>query len=106
MPPKGALPLAEVVRALYVGPLPIGEHPRSFTFRVDILRTRRSPPRYVARLWRIDHYRARPSFPDAPGTEADEEFLVADVAFPDGQSGRSVAEVQRKVLEALRARFC
>jgi len=98
------LPVADVVRAFYVGPLPVKSE-RAFTFRVEILRESRSPPKYVARLWRLDHYRVRPSFPDAPGTEADEEVLVADVAPPDGVVGRSAAEVQRRVLTELRARF-
>jgi hypothetical protein len=98
------LPIADVVRAFYVGPLPVkGEG--AFTFRVEIARESRSPPRYVARLWRFDHYRVRPSFPDVPGTEADEEMLVADVVPPNGVVGRSAAVVQRRVLNELRARF-
>lgn len=98
------MPVFEVARVLYIGPLAF-RGVSEFTFRIEILRNRNAARSFSAKLWRMDHYRLRPTFPDKPQTVADEEVLVADVAAPDGAVGASASEVERKVLAAISSRF-
>jgi hypothetical protein len=95
----------EVVRVLEIRAASTGASAFSPRFRLEILKSKARPPRYESRLWRVDQYRLRPTFPDVPRTLADEDILVADLAAADGVTGRSAAEVERKALALLRDVF-
>jgi len=100
--PKPRIRIASQAKVLYIGPIPV---PRavgdSFVFRVEILRDLSTPRRYIAKVWRIEHYRVEPSFPRRKGRQpslADEGLLVEDVMVDTGAVGRSAAEAERRVL--------
>src|SRR6266542_3288888 len=102
---KTLFPVAELARVLEVGPLGASEDRAGYTFLVEIFRRRTTPVRYAAKLWRMDSYRVRPSFPVVPGTVADEELRVVDLASPNGVEGKTLSEVEKRVLEILRSKF-
>jgi hypothetical protein len=75
---------------------------RDFRFRVEVHRTRRS---FFPRVWRLDAYRMKVSFPSAPKKssqrQADEFFFVEESGFEHlrATSSKKCLNITVKVLK-------
>jgi len=105
---KRTLDVVEIVRTCDVGPLAVPpSEGDDFRFRIEIVRSSQRRRRYAARVWRIEHYRVQPTFPQTagrPGEEpCDEQLLVRDQRFAEGITGSTPAGVLREVLKRIEA---
>jgi len=110
MKAKRALEIVEIVRTCDVGPITVPSGTGDdFRFRVEIVRIQDRKPRYRARVWRIEHYRIQPTFPQKRGRPSeepcDELLLVRDHHLAEGITGATKEATLRKALERIEKRF-
>ena len=84
-----------------------------FTVRIELLRSEADPELYRCRVWRSEHFRIQPTFPQDAGapahTPCDESLLVEDPSLlraswdPDRFRAESPEQALARIQEALLA---
>jgi len=100
--------ISEVVKTVDLEPIRL---PKDFSgdlhLRVEVLKHGGRPPRYSARLWKLEFYRVQPSFQDGRKKRivADEQVLVPFDTLIEQVKASSPAKVLREVIRRLQDRF-
>lgn len=99
--------LHELVKTVEAEVLPAAEGP-AFTFRLEVF-AHADGQRFFPRLWRLEHLRVQPSFPQKDGRpsldDADEEILVRDSTISQDWTKPTVAEVVNTIFGEIGDRF-
>ncbi len=98
-----------MVKVFELEPITMGDGVSPVLLRIEILKWLGGPPRFTARVWRLDRYRVLPTFPQRRGRPAldavDEGVLVIDENFAEELSAASSDAALRQVLREIRTRF-
>src|SRR5438874_3569690 len=98
---------SEIVREVELAPIALGEGD-AIQFRIEIHQLIGVPGKYVAQVWRVEHYRIQPTFPQAQNKllhgPADERIIVRDDQFPAAE-GTTVEMTLERALEMISKRF-
>jgi hypothetical protein len=107
---RAKLSFAQVVRTVEVETITMKEGTGDdFRFRIEVIR--RGKNRFEPRVWRIEHYRIRPTFPTSAGEIdnrerlADEMLLVVDTVMGQGVWASRPNRVIDKVLTQIADKF-
>lgn len=89
---RSAIRVVEIVKTCDVGPIQVPPSAGDdFRFRIEIVRTAGTRGRCGVRIWRIEHYRIQPTFPQEAGRPCedpcDEQLLVRDDRLAEGITG-------------------
>jgi hypothetical protein len=99
--------ISEVVRTVELAPIDLGEGD-AVQFRIEIHQLIGATGKYFAQVWRIEHYRIQPTFPQAQNKllhgPADERIIVRDDQFPVAEA-TTVEMTLEKALEMISKRF-
>ena len=103
----------EVIKIVELEPVSVPSHIGDvIRLRIELLQAPGMPRRIWARVWRMECYRVRPSFPQENGRLAegpcDELMLVEDRYFvpePKSVCGRDPVRVLRKIMSVINSKL-
>lgn len=104
----------EVVKVLDLDTIEVpGGRGDAIRFRIEIIRQYGVPRKFIARIWRTEFYRIKPTFPQVKGRpnspSSDELLWVEDTSvIPniDDMNSTTVRGIIGKVLRAIATNFC
>jgi hypothetical protein len=102
----------EVVKTLELEPISLSEDGDVIRFRIEVIKDIGSPAIYRVRLWRLDFYRLKPTFPQSNGrpqcARADELVFVeatGSVAGVEKLRSKSISHIINKTLLVIAEAF-
>lgn len=101
----------DVVKVVQLAPIKVpNKEVEPFVFRVEVLRKRGSKNNFHARVYRMETYRLRPTFPQKSGKpfikQSDEPILVEDFSQDwENIKGKSAEETIKKVIRKIEEIF-
>jgi hypothetical protein len=103
---KAKLVVREIVKIVEVDPIQFGDE--TLWFRIEVSREPGKKKRFTGRVWRTEHYRILPTFPQRssnPAKRSNDEIIVDSSFMFEEITGPSVKAVLARILREIEDRF-